>query len=735
MQVPPFTIRFVQLLACVLPISLLAGCFKVDLGGPVEDSTIEIKPYDFYGNYSYFTGRGLSRSDYRALLGDEKWDSYPNAVQLNLLGWGAVGDGNVLADEYYGARASGGTALDIDGDSIIDAVPTPVNGVIHGYLTGRQIRSAKARLNPLTEAIFQHLRWTEDIYYPLGPQLDKFARRYVSDLNNDGNISYEDLFELHSGNFPDGDYPHKQAWDAMVAAIVANDTEAQSSLSFELLDMDEASFLQVKDEVLRQCARATAEPNLASIRTLPCTYGSASTLEGIEQMQGLIHLDLTRLRFPEPELDYLSQLTGLETLILERGYFGGLTEFLAPLSGLKTLKLIEASIENLDFLEGLTELEELDLSDNELYSYTSSNAPERPGLTPLTALTKLRVLSLRDVRVTDYYRDEEGTLLYTADFSPLAELPSLTHLDFYRTNVENTDFLQGLLNLESLNFRYSDATVDLSKLSALKALKHLDLRSVTVENFEGVSALDSLESLVLNVWGAEGGTELQALPALESLDIEVSYSKGEGFDFGFLALQTSLKRLDLDVSVTEQDVNGIPQWTESIFDLEQLSMLTSLVRLDVYRDSENLAALAALTDLRELTLEIPNVTDLSPLAGMTAMVELDLYDGNRVTEPDPIDLVPLSAMTSLKVLRILVGEPTDISVLSNFQELEELTIEMRLVEDWSPLYKLPRLRRLHLVGSHDPSTNTGAKICEKLAKLKGAMPRIYFEGYIGGCPA
>ncbi len=710
----------------------LSGCFKAELNGPIEGSTIEVRHYNPDSQAPpYFSTTGLSTAAYEAVFGVDGWNQNTDAAQLNLLGWGVVRETQVIPSEYYLAESVGGQAVDLNGDSVVDAQPTPLAGSLHGYLTGEQMRSTRARLNPVTEAIFQHMSGAADMYYPLSPQLDKFAQRYVSDLNEDGQIGYEDLFELTAGNFPAGNFPNKAAWDAMIEAVIADDQDALTVASFELLGMNKASFDQITDEVLYTCARATGETDLPAIRNLLCTFGSASSLEGIEQMQNLEHLDLSFLRLFSQDVEALGALTQLRTLILDDNNLSGGGAFLQSLVNLETLSLNDTNFDRLSNVAGLSKLTELNLNGSSFRSFSGTGA-----LTSLASLTSLRTLNMEDVSVNDFFQDEEGVTQTRSNYSPLAEMTWLRELDLSGSSVESHDFLYGLTGLESLEVGRAASSanaLDIAQLSALRNLAHLSIRGTGVDNLSALSELNALRSLILSIWDLESLAALTGLPPLRSLDMEITYPSDSVPDWGFFDQQAQLAELELTVSEQESFPGGGGLISPATFDLWNLSTNTALEQLLVNANVENLNALVGLTGITALNLRGTDISDLSPLSGMTSMVSLILSDSTRgAGGTGPLNLAPLSQMVLLESLSLTVGAPADISVLRNFQQLEELTIALGEVEDFAPLFELPNLRRLQPIIA-DTTSETGAAACAALAELALQRPYLSFSSS-AGCP-
>ena len=103
----------------------------------------------------------------------------------------------------------------------------------------------------------------------------------------------------------------------------------------------------------------------------------------------------------------------------------------------------------------------------------------------------------------------------------------------------------------------------------------------------------------------------------------------------------------------------------------------------------SLEEISLLSNLKKLEVVMQQITDLAPLAGLP-LTELNLA-GNRVT-----DLSALSQVENLTKLNIDYNPVTDLSPLSDLYYLEDLNASDTLVEDVAPLKELCYLRFLYI---------------------------------------
>ncbi|KAB5514597.1 hypothetical protein DKX38_028503 [Salix brachista] len=166
----------------------------------------------------------------------------------------------------------------------------------------------------------------------------------------------------------------------------------------------------------------------------------------------------------------LSRLNKLESLYLGFNNFNN--SILSSLKGLslKHLNLdynrLKGSIDTKDF-DSLSELEELDLRENEIENFVTSTGFERPG-----SLDKLEILDLSSNRISD------------SNLSFLKGLSSLKHL-----HLDNNQF-KGSMEMKEFD--------SLSKLVELRLQENEIQNFATSTGFERPGSLDKLEILDLS---------------------------------------------------------------------------------------------------------------------------------------------------------------------------------------------------------------------------------------------
>lgn len=226
--------------------------------------------------------------------------------------------------------------------------------------------------------------------------------------------------------------------------------------------------------------------------------------------------------------------------------------------------------------------------------------------------------------------------------------------------------------------------------------------------------LDKVVRLAIGV-GTEGEITASALLEVEEL---TAWNRGIE-DLTGVELMTHLTHLDLSNRTVSRDsdyslvdtaasVQAFGAWNR-VRDISPLKGLTSLVELEVARNPvEDLAPLSGLANLRRLSVAAPQ-EDLSALAGLTSLTHLTI-GGGRLT-----DISALAGMPSLATLYIHETPLSDMSPLAALQELSYLSVRRCHVQDVSPLAAMGSLVWLDL--THNRIEDIAALVGMRLSTL------------------
>gem|GEM_PF-4991440 len=463
--------------------------------------------------------------------------------------------------------------------------------------------------------------------------------------------------------------------------------------------------------------------NLPDLKVLDLKGGKQLSLEHLTSLPNLRELDLSwrfqdNILFNPAKLHHLRVLKGLQSLKLSY------TSFSKP--GIKEVLS--------EVLKSLPELRELDLAGQ--------------NLTTLDALANLPLTSLNLA---------ENPIQSLAGLEALTEL---RHLDLSYTPLKGTSGLSGLTKLESLIREvraHVPTRISVQGLAALTELKKLSLGPVypIEEDLAPLVRLEELHLSLCDAYDAPGNRKKQpddfntigsliGLKNLKWLDIQCL-----DLEYAFLPLLERLDRFDLKrcerhsgnslhlkVLSPLKNIKQIKLQGNSIVRLDGLAGLDSLTHLDL--SVNKIVTTLGLTDMKSLTrlnLARNQLLRLDGLANLSALEELDLQ-GNQLTdlnwEEIPAQIRDLNlgknmfyridklgrltrleelnlsgnpladfsglreASASLKSLDLSKTKFTNLTLLQDFKNLENLNLEECEISGSVDLSYWPNLKELNI---------------------------------------
>jgi internalin A len=279
-----------------------------------------------------------------------------------------------------------------------------------------------------------------------------------------------------------------------------------------------------------------------------------------------------------------------------------------------------------------------------------------------------------------------------------SDLEGLTCLDARGRQITNLAGLEWALNLKELDLN-GNAVSDLTPLQGLTQLAILDLEQNQITNLSPLKLLINLNCLTL---GKNGVFDYSVLSNLTHL-VTLSIRAGGLRDLQVLTNMTGLRSLVL--------------FENSVADISPVTNLTNLASLDLRWNSitnceallfwpTNLAILylggnalsnapsfQCLTNLHLLNLEDTQISDLSPLSGLSNVTYLAL-NRNPIT-----NYSVLSSLTALVNLELRGNSISDISFLTDLSQLAHVDLAYNNITNVSALRRLSRLENLILTGN------------------------------------
>lgn len=259
-----------------------------------------------------------------------------------------------------------------------------------------------------------------------------------------------------------------------------------------------------------------------------------------------------------------------------------------------------------------------------------------------------------------------------------------------------------------------------------------------------------------------------AEPSLELEDNQFSVS--EGFTDDMAA------RVKADMGKVDQ--NELEFYVENLKneDLAKLCAACPGIKMLTIKNCKELtsiAPLAGLKSLRKLLAEIPSVKDLTPLAGLVNMEQMDIkgelvgpdlkwmsgmtrlkslmireakaltsFEGIPaaknlssivLTRAVPASLEPLLALSELTSLDLSYCTITDLSPLARFPKLNELSLYGAKLKDFSPLAGCAQLRKLTYYAVEGADFSTLGQL-KQLQMLKGGLTKLDDISWLAGLP-
>lgn len=260
-----------------------------------------------------------------------------------------------------------------------------------------------------------------------------------------------------------------------------------------------------------------------SLKSLAITAGNMISLDGIEQAEGLVRLEVTDC-MELKNMDKVSALTGLEELSLELPYDCSEPD-ISGLTRLKKLKLSQFG--DCGFLTGLSGLEELDLDSCSL-----------SGNLDLSGMTGLKVLRIHAFAGMG------------KELGFVAGIPSLEKLDMAgMSTYDDISSVFNMGNLKELTISGMECEINFDKIGDNQTLEHLEMDGMVLYNNIQLSGGGGIMYADWDDVTLDEHTDfLRHFKALKSLSI----ADNELTDISFAAGLDKLETLDLSENyVTE----------------------------------------------------------------------------------------------------------------------------------------------------------------------------------------
>lgn len=279
--------------------------------------------------------------------------------------------------------------------------------------------------------------------------------------------------------------------------------------------------------------------------------------------------------------------------------------------------------------------------------------------------TALKILELRFCTLGDKAADEKNTELTHLGFVSCAPVDMQTvtdnfagidSLEITNTSVQNA---RSLMQLQSLRELWLGVPESIAFLAQVPQLTKLTIYSTDVESFEVLQGLKNLKTLEL--YECPNLHNLARVLDEKQLDRLVLWGCTNTKNFSALRSERSLRSMkELEVSwcsFSDTAVLGrFEQLTYLVLDGTEVKDLTpfpnmkNLAWISLYGTQvSNISPLSRLEQLQVLNISETQVRDLKPLSGLTTLGYLEIV-GTNVTDLSPIAGLPLEYLSVSKSL-------------------------------------------------------------------------------------
>ncbi|QZO14906.1 PKD domain-containing protein [Pseudoalteromonas piscicida] len=503
------------------------------------------------------------------------------------------------------------------------------------------------------------------------------------------------------------------------------------------------SSLTISDAALAQCLSDTHQD--VGISIVECTDYPIVTLSGLSDISGL-----STVSIKNAELNNLNELAHISTLTvlkLDNAFAAAEhssnndahLEQISKLNTLESLSIVEAQESNnyskrLDFslldLSGFAQLHTLEI-DNESNQYETIKLSQLPS-DKLTRLA-LRTLSIDDKNTLKRFSNLQSlSLTYIHDLdslSFLSAIPNLTALTLdtieaadstaieaktnlttlvlNRTQIEDFSFLEKFSELEKLGLStyYSNVELDIADIISNTKLTSLSLNNLSVDNASELSTFTELQSLSLKSLNLSSLRFLQAMPQLTSLKLNSLHNIN---DLGWLSFTPNLTELYIRELDNNADFSALSELKNmrdltvdsdySNFALDTLSKMHALETLNLEVSLFEASSETTFPSLKTLNVKGSSYSNMVNLTNFPTLESVELSKGHYYDNEEKITTLDyLGSNSSLKSFKISgFKELEDITQISQFENLETLSINYSLAADISDIASLTKLKSLTL---------------------------------------
>lgn len=280
---------------------------------------------------------------------------------------------------------------------------------------------------------------------------------------------------------------------------------------------------------------------------------------------------------------------------------------------------------------------------------------------------------------------------------------NLTSLTLIGESFKDISEISALSNIQRIHLE-DTSVVDISSFKNLSKVNELVIRDTkTLQSVDGVEEMTKLVSLELTYNGIVNIDGLNQLTNLRELNL----SNNEIRFFPTISNLDQLVELNIshnEIEYLAEDLSGLSNLeildasNNNIFDISSLDDLESLRILDLsFNDlgreggSPDFSSLLNATDLTELYLNDNGLESIADLAGKNLPLEVLYLQNNELT-----DLSPIADYTSVLDLKLYNNQISNIANLDGMTNLTEIDLSDNTIVDFSNLRSIPNLSYVDL---------------------------------------
>ncbi len=192
--------------------------------------------------------------------------------------------------------------------------------------------------------------------------------------------------------------------------------------------------------------------------------------------------------------------------------------------------------------------------------------------------------------------------------------------------------------------------------------------------------------------------------------------------------------------------------SKSLTSIKPLAGLTKLAKFRLRAESvQDMTPLAKLTGLQELNITNKAMgPDLKWMAGLTNLKVIDIFAGPALTSFEglpslaslaavrlggaiPADLTPILSLSGVRRVELTGCTIADLTPLTKLPTLADLSLYGCTVKDFSPLANCPKLRKLTYYATKGSDYSTLGKLTQ-VTELKGGMTKLDNISWVASLP-